>query len=66
MAVFDEFENQILDMIDNRDEFTRSDLQGVVGALVCNIYQSGRDFDGMSFTEILEAHKNNATKHNLY
>jgi hypothetical protein len=29
--------NEILDIIDNRDEFTRSDLQGVVEALVMKI-----------------------------
>ena len=32
-----EVSNEILDIIDNRDEFTRSDLQGVVDALVMKI-----------------------------
>jgi len=36
-----EFENEILELIDNRDEFTRSDLQGVVMALVDKIMRSG-------------------------
>ena len=32
-----EVENRILDLIDNRDEMTRSDLQGAVGALVMQL-----------------------------
>lgn len=32
-----EYENEILDLIDHRDEFTRSDLQGAVQALVMKI-----------------------------
>jgi hypothetical protein len=31
------YENEILDLIDNRDDFTRSDLQGLVQALVMKI-----------------------------
>jgi hypothetical protein len=31
------FEDELLELIDNRDEFTRSDLQGIVGALVRKI-----------------------------
>ena len=36
-----EFESEILDLIDNRDEFTRSDLQGVVTVLVNKIMTKG-------------------------
>jgi hypothetical protein len=36
-----EFENEILELIDNRDEYTRSDLQGVVSALVNRIMETG-------------------------
>ena len=36
------FEDQILDLIENKDEFTQSDLQGVVQALVLKIYQDGK------------------------
>lgn len=32
-----EIEDEILDLIDNQDDFTRSDLQGAVGALVKKI-----------------------------
>lgn len=38
-----EFESEILDLIDNRDEFTRSDLQGVVTVLVNKIMQRGHE-----------------------
>ncbi len=31
------FEDEILDLIDNRDDFTRSDLQGIVSAIVRKI-----------------------------
>lgn len=29
-----EFENEILELIDNQDDYTRSDLQGIVSVLV--------------------------------
>lgn len=32
-----QFEDSILNLIDNQDEFTRSDLQGAVTAIVFNI-----------------------------
>ncbi len=38
-----EFENRILELIDNQDEFTRSDLQGVVSDLVIKILNTGID-----------------------
>ena len=37
------FEDDILKLIDNQDDFTRSDLQGVVSALVRNIYNAGME-----------------------
>lgn len=39
----DKFENEILELIDNQDEFTRSDLQGIVTVLVNKIMQRGHD-----------------------
>ena len=36
-----EYENEILDLIDNQDEYTRSDLQGIVTVLVNKIMRSG-------------------------
>lgn len=36
-----EFETQILELIDHQDEYTRSDLQGVVTALVNKIMEEG-------------------------
>lgn len=38
-----EFENEILELIDNQDEFTRSDLQGVVTVLVNKIMKRGHE-----------------------
>ena len=36
-----EHENEILELIDNQDEYTRSDLQGIVTVLVNKIMESG-------------------------
>ena len=36
-----EYENEILELIDNQDEYTRSDLQGLVTVLVNKIMESG-------------------------
>ncbi len=36
-----EYENEILELIDNQDEYTRSDLQGIVTALVNKIMENG-------------------------
>ncbi len=36
-----EFENEILELIDNQDDYTRSDLQGIVSALVNKIMEKG-------------------------
>jgi hypothetical protein len=35
------YEDEILDLIDNQDEYTRSDLQGIVTVLVNKIMNSG-------------------------
>lgn len=35
------YEDEILDLIDNQDEFTRSDLQGTVTVLVNKIMDEG-------------------------
>lgn len=35
------YEDEILDLIDNQDEYTRSDLQGIVTALVNKIMMEG-------------------------
>ncbi len=35
------YEDEVLDLIDNQDEFTRSDLQGIVTVLVNKIMQDG-------------------------
>lgn len=37
------FENDILEVVDNQDELTRSDLQGVVSAIVMNILRKGKE-----------------------
>ena len=35
-----EYTNEILEIIDNRDEFTRSDLQGIVQAIIKKIQEA--------------------------
>lgn len=35
------YEDEILDLIDNQDEYTRSDLQGIVTALINKIMNEG-------------------------
>ena len=35
------YEDEILELIDNQDEFTRSDLQGIVTVLVNKIMNEG-------------------------
>lgn len=37
----DKYENEILELIDNQDKYTRSDLQGIVSALVYRIMENG-------------------------
>ena len=37
----DPYENEILELIDNQDKYTRSDLQGVVTILVNKIMKRG-------------------------
>ncbi len=39
--LINEFENAILELIDNQEKFTRSDLQGAVEALVIKILNKG-------------------------
>ncbi|MEX0616622.1 MAG: hypothetical protein WD231_02280 [Candidatus Woykebacteria bacterium] len=36
-----QYENEILELIDNQDQYTRSDLQGIVTVLVNKIMESG-------------------------
>ncbi len=36
-----QYEDRILELIDNQDKFTRSDLQGAVGAVIINILNTG-------------------------
>ena len=36
-----EFENEILELIDNQGDYTRSDLQGIVSVLVNKIMEKG-------------------------
>jgi hypothetical protein len=38
-----EFENEILELIDSQDDYTRSDLQGRVSAIVMNILRKGKE-----------------------
>lgn len=51
-----EYSNEILELIDNREDFARGDLQGVVEALVRRI---ARDRDLLTFEERLSISKDN-------
>jgi hypothetical protein len=42
-VLFAGFESEILNIIDNSEEITRGDLQGMVAALVQKIYNAGAD-----------------------
>jgi len=39
-----EFEDEILELIDEQDAYTRSDLQGRVMVIVANILKAGKNF----------------------
>ncbi len=41
--VTEPYESEILDLIDNQDDYTRSDLQGIVTVLVNKIMQKGHE-----------------------
>ncbi|MEX0895674.1 MAG: hypothetical protein WDZ94_01900 [Patescibacteria group bacterium] len=41
--VTQEFEQEILELIENKDAYTTSDLQGVVSVLVSNIMERGHE-----------------------
>ena len=38
-----EYENEILELIDNQNDYTRSDLQGIVSAIVVKILSKGKE-----------------------
>ena len=38
-----EFESEILELIDSQDDYTRSDMQGIVSVLVNKIMQKGHE-----------------------
>jgi len=44
--VTQEFEEEILELIDNQDKYTRSDLQGIVTLLVLKILRAGSKMPG--------------------
>ena len=41
IQITQEFESEILELIDNQEDYTRSDLQGIASALVNKIMQKG-------------------------
>jgi len=43
--LINELSDDILEVIDNQDEFTRSDLQGIVQAIVVNILNRGLNLE---------------------
>src|SRR5260221_4795093 len=47
-----EFENDMLELIDEQDEYTRSDLQGIVTALVNKILEAGQNLPSNKITHL--------------
>lgn len=43
VRLINKYSEEILKVVDNQDEYTRSDLQGVVDAIVMNILRAGLD-----------------------
>ena len=43
IRLMNDFENEILEVVDNQDEYTRSDLQGRVSAIVMSILAKGKE-----------------------
>lgn len=41
IKLINQYTDEILEIMDNQDEFTRSDLQGIVDALVMKILRAG-------------------------
>ena len=42
MMITEKYSDEILDVIYNQDDFTTSDLQGIVTAIVMKIYAEGQ------------------------
>lgn len=42
MRLVSKYEDQILELIDNQEDYTRSDLQGAVQAVVINIIRESK------------------------
>jgi hypothetical protein len=51
------YSDKILDIVDNRDEFTRGDLQGAIEAIVLTIIRDSKN--DLSVDEWIEVGKNN-------
>jgi hypothetical protein len=51
------YSDKILDIIDNRDEFTRGDLQGAIEAIVLTIIRDSKN--DLSVDEWIEVGKSN-------
>lgn len=49
--LINKYENEILEVVDNQDDYTRSDLQGRVSAIVMNILRAGKEI-GESMNKI--------------
>jgi len=53
-----QYSSEVLDIIDNQDDFDRSDLQGAVEALVYKIMKKSREKTIMEFEELLKNIRN--------
>lgn len=45
VKLINEYSEEILQIVDNQDKFTRSDLQGAIDALVIKILRAGLDLN---------------------
>lgn len=54
------YENEILEVVDNQDDYTRSDLQGRVGAIVMNIIRETNQLNKAKLEEVFERIEPNA------
>jgi hypothetical protein len=45
MKIREEFDNEILELIDNQDDYPRGDLQGVVSGIVMRLLIEGRKLE---------------------
>lgn len=43
LALLQGYEEEVLQLVDNADSYTRSDLQGIVEAIIRKAFEAGKD-----------------------